>query len=167
MLARTHGQPATPTTLGKEIAVFVGRLDRQLSRIDSQPLLAKFSGATGTFAAHTAAAPEANWLELAREFVGSLGPNLNPITTQIEPHDWQSELFQKVTHINSILHNLATDIWTYISMNYFKQIPVKGATGSSTMPHKDDRVFVRPLVGLDVRLGAHPPHQPYKALHLE
>ena len=136
MLSRTHGQPATPSTLGKELAVFVGRLDRQLSRIDAQPLLGKFAGATGTYAAHLAAAPEVDWLANSREFVKSLGVTLNPITTQIEPHDWQSELFQKVTHINSILHNLATDIWTYISLKYFKQIPVKGATGSSTMPHK-------------------------------
>jgi adenylosuccinate lyase len=136
MLSRTHGQPATPTTMGKELAVFVHRLQRQLSRIDAQPLLGKFSGATGTFAAHVAAAPDADWPKLSEEFLSGLGIDFNPLTTQIESHDWQAELFQKTTHINSILHNLATDIWTYISLNYFKQIPVKGATGSSTMPHK-------------------------------
>lgn len=136
MLSRTHGQPATPTTMGKELAVFVHRLQRQLSRIDAQPLLGKFSGATGTFAAHVAAEPDADWAKLSEEFLSGLGIDFNPLTTQIESHDWQAELFQKTMHINSILHNLATDIWTYISLNYFKQIPVKGATGSSTMPHK-------------------------------
>ena len=136
MLSRTHGQPATPTTMGKELAVFVHRLNRQLVRIDGQPLLGKFSGATGTFAAHVAAAPDADWPSLSEKFLTGLEITFNPLTTQIESHDWQSELFQKVVHINSILHNLCTDIWTYISLNYFKQIPVKGATGSSTMPHK-------------------------------
>ena len=136
MLSRTHGQPATPTTMGKELAVFVHRLGRQLTRIDAQPLLGKFSGATGTFAAHVAAAPNADWPTLSEKFLTSLEITFNPLTTQIESHDWQSELFQKVVHINTILHNLCTDIWTYISLNYFKQIPVKGATGSSTMPHK-------------------------------
>lgn len=136
MLSRTHGQPATPTTLGKELAVFVHRLDRQLRRIDSQPLLGKFSGATGTFAAHHAAAREVDWLKEAEEFLKSLGIELNKYTTQIESHDWQSELFQKISHFNRILHNLATDIWTYISLGYFKQTPPAGSTGSSTMPHK-------------------------------
>lgn len=136
MLSRTHGQPATPTTLGKELAVFVHRLDRQLRRIDSQPLLGKFSGATGTFAAHHAAAREVDWLKEAEDFLKSLGIELNQYTTQIESHDWQSELFQKVSHFNRILHNLATDIWTYISLGYFKQTPPAGSTGSSTMPHK-------------------------------
>ena len=136
MLSRTHGQPATPTTLGKELAVFVYRLERQLSRIDSQAFLGKFSGATGTYAAHLVAAPDVAWPEQARSFVESLGLTQNPLTTQIESHDWQAELYQKMGHIGRILHNFATDIWTYISINYFRQIPVKGATGSSTMPHK-------------------------------
>jgi adenylosuccinate lyase len=136
MLSRTHGQPATPTTLGKELAVFVHRLERQLKRIDSQPLLGKFSGATGTFAAHYAANPTVDWLRQAEDFLKSLGVELNQYTTQIESHDWQSELFQKVSHFNRILHNLATDIWTYISLGYFKQNPPAGSTGSSTMPHK-------------------------------
>jgi adenylosuccinate lyase len=136
MLSRTHGQPATPTTMGKEIAVFVSRLKRQLKRISTQEYLGKFSGATGTFAAHVAAAPEVDWLKESEKFVQSLGLSWNPLTTQIESHDWQAELYSAMAHFNRILHNLATDFWTYISMNYFKQIPVAGATGSSTMPHK-------------------------------
>ncbi len=136
MLARTHGQPATPTTLGKELAVFVFRMERQLTRIENQEVLGKFSGATGTFAAHLAAAPDVDWAEQSKGFVEHLGFTWNPLTTQIESHDWQAELYQAMSHLNRILHNLATDIWTYISLNYFKQIPVAGATGSSTMPHK-------------------------------
>jgi adenylosuccinate lyase len=136
MLSRTHGQPATPTTMGKEIAVFAHRLNRQLRRIENTQYLGKFSGATGTYSAHVVAVPDANWPELSAEFVSSLGLVFNPLTTQIESHDWQAELYTAVAHFNRILHNLATDIWTYISIGYFKQIPVKGATGSSTMPHK-------------------------------
>lgn len=136
MLARTHGQPATPTTMGKEIAVFASRLSRQIKRIEATEYLGKFSGATGTYSAHVVAVPDANWPELAEELVQSLGLTFNPLTTQIESHDWQAELYASVAHFNRILHNLATDIWTYISIGYFKQIPVKGATGSSTMPHK-------------------------------
>ena len=136
MLARTHGQPATPTTMGKEIAVFAHRLERQLSRIEKTEYLGKFSGATGTFSAHHAAAPQVDWLQQAEAFVSSLGLKFNPLTTQIESHDWQAELYSGVSHFNRILHNLCTDFWTYISMGYFKQTPVAGATGSSTMPHK-------------------------------
>ncbi len=136
MLSRTHGQPATPTTMGKEIAVFASRLTRQISRIEKTDYLGKFSGATGTYSAHVVAVPTANWPELAQEFVESLGLKFNPLTTQIESHDWQAELYTAVAHFNRVLHNLATDIWSYISIGYFKQIPVKGATGSSTMPHK-------------------------------
>lgn len=136
MLSRTHGQPATPTTLGKELNVFAFRLARQLEQIERQPYLGKFSGATGTFAAHLAAEPGVDWLAQSRGFVESLGLEHNPITTQIESHDWQAELYSRVSHANRIMHNLATDIWTYISLNYFTQIPVAGATGSSTMPHK-------------------------------
>lgn len=136
MLARTHGQPATPTTLGKEFAVFALRIARQLARIEKVEYLGKFGGATGTLAAHQVAMPEQNWFELAGQFVAELGLRHNPVTTQIEPHDWQAELFQAVSHLNRILHNFATDCWTYISMDYLVQIPVAGATGSSTMPHK-------------------------------
>lgn len=136
MLAHTHGQPATPTTVGKEFAVFVARLRRIIAQVRATEYLGKFSGATGTFAAHVAADPEQDWPSISREFVTSLGLDWNPLTTQIEPHDWQSELYQKVSHANRVLHNLCTDIWTYISMGYFTQIPQAGATGSSTMPHK-------------------------------
>ena len=136
MLARTHGQPATPTTLGKELAVFVYRLERIQKQIEGNDYLGKFSGATGTFAAHVAAEPTADWPTISREFVESLGLDWNPLTTQIESHDWQAELYTRVSHTNRVLHNLATDIWTYISMGYFRQIPQAGATGSSTMPHK-------------------------------
>ena len=136
MLSRTHGQPATPTTMGKEIAVFVHRLQRQVTRIESAEYLGKFSGATGTWSAHVVAAPDVDWLKESNSFVESLGLKFNPLTTQIESHDWQAELYSAITLFNRILHNLCTDIWTYISINYFKQTPVAGATGSSTMPHK-------------------------------
>ncbi|QIK63418.1 adenylosuccinate lyase [Leucobacter viscericola] len=136
MMSRTHGQPATPTTLGKELAVFVYRLERQLNQIDDVEYLGKFSGATGTFAAHLAADPNTDWMQVSQEFVEGLGLDWNPLTTQIESHDWQAELYTRIAHANRILHNLATDIWSYISIGYFRQIPVAGATGSSTMPHK-------------------------------
>jgi len=136
LLAHTHGQPATPTTFGKELAVFVHRLRRQRDRIVAVEFPAKFSGATGTFSAHVAADPDADWPALSRAFVTSLGLSWNPLTTQIESHDGQAELFGRIAHANRILHNLATDVWTYISMGYLTQIPQPGATGSSTMPHK-------------------------------
>jgi len=136
MLAHTHGQPATPTTVGKEFAVFVGRLQRIVTQIEAVDYLGKFSGATGTFSAHVVADPDLDWPAISREFVTSLGLDWNPLTTQIEPHDWQAELYQRISHFNRVLHNLATDVWAYISMGYFTQIPQAGATGSSTMPHK-------------------------------
>ncbi|MDL9977850.1 adenylosuccinate lyase [Microbacterium candidum] len=136
MLARTHGQPATPTTMGKELAVFVWRLDRVADQIAANDFLAKFSGATGTWSAHIAADPQVDWPLVAREFIESLGLGFNILTTQIESHDWQVELYDRARHAGGILHNLATDVWTYISLGYFAQIPVAGATGSSTMPHK-------------------------------
>jgi adenylosuccinate lyase len=136
MLAHTHGQPATPTTMGKELAVFVHRLQRILTQIEATEYLGKFSGATGTFAAHLAADADQDWAAIARDFVTSLGLDFNPLTTQIESHDWQAELYARISHANRVLHNLCTDVWTYISMGYFRQIPQAGATGSSTMPHK-------------------------------
>lgn len=136
MLSRTHGQPATPTTMGKELGVFVWRLERVLAQVERSEYLGKFSGATGTWSAHLAAAPQVAWPNIARDFVESLDLTFNPLTTQIESHDWQVELYDRVRHAGGILHNLATDIWTYISLGYFAQIPVAGATGSSTMPHK-------------------------------
>ena len=136
MLSRTHGQPATPTTMGKELAVFAWRLERVARQIEGGEFLAKFSGATGTWSAHLSADPEVDWPELTRSFVEGLGLGFNILTTQIESHDWQVELYDRVRHAGGILHNLATDVWTYISIGYFTQIPVAGATGSSTMPHK-------------------------------
>ena len=136
MLSRTHGQPATPTTMGKELGVFVWRAERVLRRIDAVEYLGKFSGATGTWSAHLAADPDVDWPSIARTFVEGLGLSFNPVTTQIESHDWQVELYDAAKHVGGILHNLAQDIWTYISLGYFTQIPVAGATGSSTMPHK-------------------------------
>ncbi len=136
MLARTHGQPATPTTMGKELAVFAWRLERVAAQIEGGEFLAKFSGATGTWSAHLAAEPGVDWPGLSRTFVEGLGIGFNPLTTQIESHDWQVELYDRARHAGGILHNLATDAWTYISLGYFVQIPVAGATGSSTMPHK-------------------------------
>ena len=136
MLSRTHGQPATPTTMGKELAVFVHRLNRQIARIENTEYLGKFSGATGTFSAHVVAAPNVDWVKQSQDFVKALGLTWNPLTTQIESHDWQAELYSRVALFNRILHNLCTDIWSYISVGYFKQIPQAGATGSSTMPHK-------------------------------
>lgn len=136
MLSRTHGQPATPSTMGKELGVFAWRLSRVADQIEGGEYLAKFSGATGTWSAHLAAAPEVDWPELSRSFIEGLGLDFNVYTTQIESHDWQVELYDRVRHAGGILHNLATDVWTYISIGYFTQIPVVGATGSSTMPHK-------------------------------
>jgi len=137
MLAHTHGQPATPVTMGKELAVFVHRLRRQLARVADTEYLGKVNGATGTWAAHVVSVPGADWPEVTREFVESLGLVWNPITTQIESHDWQSELYGDIARFNRIAHNLATDCWTYISMGYFHQnLAAQGSTGSSTMPHK-------------------------------
>ncbi|MCL2595044.1 MAG: adenylosuccinate lyase [Promicromonosporaceae bacterium] len=136
LLSRTHGQPATPTTLGKELAVTAHRLRRQLRRIETAEYLGKINGATGTFGAHVVAVPQANWPAISRAFVEHLGLSWNPLTTQIESHDWQAEVFADVARFGRILHNFATDVWTYISLGFFTQIPVAGATGSSTMPHK-------------------------------
>ncbi|MBM6981277.1 MAG: adenylosuccinate lyase [Bifidobacterium thermophilum] len=137
LLALTHGQPATPTTLGKELAVFVHRLNRQLKHVREQEYLGKINGATGTFGAHLAALPDVDWIAVSQEFVTNrMGLTWNPLTTQIESHDWQAELYGTISHTNRILHNLAVDVWMYISRGVFAQEPVKGATGSSTMPHK-------------------------------
>ncbi len=137
MLARTHGQPATPTTLGKELAVLAHRLRRQVRRVESAEYLGKINGATGTFGAHVVSVPGADWQAVGRGFVEHLGLTWNPLTTQIESHDWQAELYSDVARFNRIAHNLATDVWTYISLGYFHQrLSAQGSTGSSTMPHK-------------------------------
>lgn len=136
MLAHTHGQPATPTTMGKELAVTVHRLELLMESVEQVEYRGKFSGATGTFSAHLAADPDHDWISASRDFVTGLGLTWNPLTTQIESHDWQAQLYQRISHVGRVLHNLCTDVWTYISMGYFRQIPQPGATGSSTMPHK-------------------------------
>lgn len=136
MLAHTHGQPATPVTMGKEMAVFAHRFGRQIARVAATEYLGKINGATGTWAAHVVGAPGADWPAVSRSFVEGLGLAWNPLTTQIESHDWQAELYADVARFNRILHGFCVDVWSYISIGYFTQIPVAGATGSSTMPHK-------------------------------
>ena len=136
LLARTHGQPATPTTMGKELAVLAFRLSRQLTRIGRQEYLGKFNGATGTFGAHALAVPDRDWPAISKAFVEGLDLTWNPLTTQIESHDWQAELYADIARFNRILHSLCTDLWTYISMGYFAQVRGQGTVGSSTMPHK-------------------------------
>ncbi|MGF1645296.1 MAG: adenylosuccinate lyase [Thiotrichales bacterium] len=136
MLSRTHGQPASPTTLGKEMANVVHRLERQIGQLVAVELLGKMNGAVGNFNAHLVAYPEIDWGEFSRRFVESLGLTWNPYTIQIEPHDSMAELFDALRRINAILIDLARDIWSYISIGYFKQRTVEGEVGSSTMPHK-------------------------------
>ena len=136
LLSHTHGQPATPSTLGKELAVLAWRLQRQLRRVEDAEFLGKLNGATGTYGAHLAAVPEADWEDISESFVEGLGLTWNPLTTQIESHDWQAELYADVARFNRVLHNLCTDVWTYISMGYFAQVRGQGTVGSSTMPHK-------------------------------
>ena len=136
LLSHTHGQPATPSTLGKELAVLAWRLQRQLRRVEDAEFLGKLNGATGTYGAHLAAVPEADWEDVSESFVEGLGLTWNPLTTQIESHDWQAELYADVARFNRVLHNMCTDVWTYISMGYFAQVRGQGTVGSSTMPHK-------------------------------
>ena len=136
MLSRTHGQPASPTTMGKELANVVYRLRRQLDQVRAVPLLGKINGAVGNYNAHISAYPELDWEAHAKAFVESLGLNWNPYTTQIEPHDYIAELFDALCRLNTILIDLDRDIWGYISLGYFKQRTVEGEVGSSTMPHK-------------------------------
>lgn len=136
MLSRTHGQTASPTTVGKELANVVHRLRRQVKQIRETELLGKINGAVGNYNAHLSAYPEIDWALNAREFIESLGLDWNPYTTQIEPHDYIAELYDAVGRFNTILIDLDRDIWGYISLGYFKQKTVEGEVGSSTMPHK-------------------------------
>jgi adenylosuccinate lyase len=136
MLALTHGQPATPTSLGKEFAVFAGRLQRQLQHIKSHRLLGKLSGATGTWAAHVTAYPNINWISFSKRFVKSLGLEPNLITTQIESNDSLAESYHNLIRVNTILLDFCRDIWLYISRGVFGQKTKSGEVGSSTMPHK-------------------------------
>ena len=136
LLAHTHGQPASPTTAGKELAVFVYRWNRQLKQIRAQEYLGKFNGAVGNFNAHSIAYPDVNWEDTSRAFVESLGLTYNPLTTQIESHDYVAETFHAMTRFNNILLDFDRDMWLYISLGYFKQKAIAGEVGSSTMPHK-------------------------------
>jgi adenylosuccinate lyase len=136
MLSRTHGQTASPTTLGKEIANVLHRLRRQAAIMERQEYLGKINGAVGNFNAHISAYPDVDWPAFSKEFVESLGLVWNPYTTQIEPHDWMAELFHALARYHTILIDLCRDIWAYISIGYFKQKTVEGEVGSSTMPHK-------------------------------
>ena len=137
MLARTHGQPASPTTLGKEMANVAYRLKRQRMQLAAVPLLGKLNGAVGNYNAHLAAYPEVDWEEFARRFVTEdLGLDWNPYTIQIEPHDYMAELFHAVMRANTVLLDFCRDVWSYIAIGYFRQKTVAGEIGSSTMPHK-------------------------------
>lgn len=136
MLSRTHGQPASPTTLGKEIANVVHRLRRARAQLAAVSLTGKINGAVGNYNAHLAAYPEVDWEAFARRFVESLGLEFNPYTIQIEPHDCLAEVFDALARLNTILVDLDRDVWGYISLGYFKQRVVEGEVGSSTMPHK-------------------------------
>ncbi len=136
MLAKTHGQPATPTTLGKEMAVFSERLSGSIGRLGSAAILGKFNGASGNYNAVTFAYPEVDWPALSKRFVESLGFDFNETTTQIEPHDWMAVLFNEIALNNTIMTDLSRDMWAYISNGVFKQQVIAGEVGSSTMPHK-------------------------------
>jgi len=136
MLSRTHGQPASPTTLGKEMAIYVTRLSSQFSNLRSIAIKGKLNSASGNYNAHVVAYPEIDWISFSERFIKNLGLESNLITYQIEPHDFLAEIFHCFVRINTILINLDQDIWTYISQEYLMQRPVKGEIGSSTMPHK-------------------------------
>ncbi len=136
MLSRTHGQTASPTTVGKEFANVAYRLTRQISLISAVPMLGKINGAVGNYNAHISAYPEIDWAQSAKQFIEQLDLEHNPYTTQIEPHDYMAELFDGLARANTILIDFSRDIWGYISMGYFKQKTIAGEVGSSTMPHK-------------------------------
>jgi adenylosuccinate lyase len=136
MLSRTHGQPASPSTIGKEMANVVARLERQKAQIASVPLLGKINGAVGNYNAHLSAYPEIDWPSFANNFVETLGLEWNPYTTQIEPHDYIAELFDGISRANTVMIDYCRDIWAYISVGYFRQKTKAGEVGSSTMPHK-------------------------------
>ena len=136
LLSRTHGQPATPSTIGKELANVAYRMDRQFKQLGNVEILGKINGAVGNYNAHIVAYPEVDWHQFSEEFVTSLGVTWNPYTTQIEPHDYIAELFDCVARFNTILIDFDRDIWGYIALNHFKQRTIAGEIGSSTMPHK-------------------------------
>ncbi|SUB30155.1 adenylosuccinate lyase [Yersinia pseudotuberculosis] len=136
LLSRTHGQPATPSTIGKELANVAYRMERQFRQLTLVEILGKINGAVGNYNAHIVAYPEVDWHQFSESFVTSLGINWNPYTTQIEPHDYIAELFDCVARFNTILIDFDRDIWGYIALNHFKQKTIAGEIGSSTMPHK-------------------------------
>ena len=136
MMSRTHGQPASPSTMGKEMANVVARLQRQLTQFKAVEILGKINGAVGNYNAHFSAYPEVNWPEFSQQFVESLGLTFNPYTTQIEPHDYIAEYFDALTRFNVILLDFDRDVWGYIALGHFKQKTIAGEIGSSTMPHK-------------------------------
>ena len=136
MLARTHGQTASPTTVGKEMANVAARLQRQRELLANVPMLGKMNGAVGNYNAHLASYPDVDWPALSGEFIAGIGLEINPYTTQIEPHDYMAELFDCLARFNTILIDFSRDVWGYISLGYFKQKTVAGEVGSSTMPHK-------------------------------
>jgi len=136
MLSRTHGQPATPTMMGKEFANVAARLERQCRQLGAVELLGKINGAVGNYNAHVVAYPEVDWERLTRGFVESLGLTFNPYTIQIEPHDYLAEFFHALARFNTVLIDFNRDVWAYISLGYFRQKTVAGEVGSSTMPHK-------------------------------
>jgi adenylosuccinate lyase len=136
MLARTHGQTATPTTVGKEMANVAARLQRQREQYAAIPMLGKINGAVGNYNAHLVAYPDVDWPAFAQQFISGLGLEMNPYTTQIEPHDYMAEQFDALARFNTVLIDYCRDVWAYISLGYFKQKTIAGEVGSSTMPHK-------------------------------
>ncbi|HET9689880.1 MAG TPA: adenylosuccinate lyase [Acidimicrobiales bacterium] len=158
MPSHTHGQPATPTTLGKELAVFVARWRRQLAGLRAVPLTGKMNGATGTFGAHQAAYPEVPWIEVSRRFVEGFGLQWAPLTTQIEPHDALAEVLHAVVRTNTVLLDFCRDLWEYVSRGYLRQQAVAGEVGSSTMPHKVNPIDFENAeanVGISTALAEH------------
>ncbi len=158
LLSRTHGQAATPTTFGKEMAVFVLRWRRQLGQLERQEYRAKWNGAVGTYGAHVAAYPDVDWEDVSRRFVEGLGLTWSPVTTQIEPHDWIAELFHAIARFNQVLVDFDRDVWAYVSRALVKQRVVAGEVGSSTMPHKVNPIDFENSeanAGVAIALGAH------------
>ena len=158
MLSRTHGQTASPTTLGKEMANFAYRLDRQIKQLEEVQIMGKFNGAVGNFNAHLSAYPEINWEKVSKSFIESLGINYAPYSSQIEPHDYIAEYFHALNRFNTILIDFCRDVWGYISLGYFTQKTIKGEIGSSTMPHKVNPIDFENSegnLGLAIAIGEH------------
>ena len=158
MLSRTHGQTASPTTLGKEMANFSYRLERQINQLKDVQIMGKFNGAVGNFNAHLSAYPEIDWEKASKSFIESLGVNYAPYSSQIEPHDYIAEYFHALNRFNTILIDFCRDVWGYISLGYFTQKTIKGEIGSSTMPHKVNPIDFENAegnLGLAIAIGEH------------